>query len=81
MASRPFMFHCFRMELLFCIRIIFGTLFVAILAGGYFLFKNMDRLVAHPNENAVSSGLNKVQIITIWLHALALTGGFAFLIH
>lgn len=62
------------------VRIFFGILFLGTLAGGYFLFKNMDRLVAHPNENAGSSGLNKVQIIAIWLHALALTGGFAFLL-
>ncbi len=80
MAGGLFMPDNLGMELVICLRIVFGTLFVAVLVGGYFLFKNMDRLLAHPNENIGASGLNKVQIISIWLHALALTGAFAFLI-
>ena len=63
------------------VRLVFSALFVGTLAGGYSLFKHMDRLLAHPNENAGSRGLNKVQIIMIWLHAVALTGAFAFLLH
>jgi hypothetical protein len=63
------------------VRIVFGILFVGTLVGGYFLFKHMDRLLAHPNENAGESALNKVQIIVYWLHAVALTGAFAFLLH
>ena len=69
------------MQLTICLQIVFGTLFLAVLAGGYFLFKNMDRLLAHPDENAGSRGLNKVQLICLWCEALALTGGFALLLH
>jgi hypothetical protein len=63
------------------VHVVFSALFVGTLAGGYFLFKHMDRLLAHPNENAGSRGLNKIQIIVIWLHAVALTGAFALLLH
>lgn len=64
------------------VRIVFGALFCATLVAGYFLFKNFDKLLgADPNvptENSGSRGLNRVQVIVIWLHALLLTGAFAF---
>ena len=81
MARPAFIRHLLRMDFFIYVRIFFGILFIGTLVGGFFLFKHMDQLLAHPNENAGSRGLNKVQIIVIWLHAVALTGGFAFLLH
>ena len=67
------------------IRIVFTTLFLATLVGGYFLFKNFDRLLGPDptvcGDNEGSRGLNKVQVIAIWLHLLAITGGFALWLH
>jgi hypothetical protein len=66
------------------VRIVFGVLFVATLVAGFFLFKNFDKLFGpdpnSPSDNEGARGLNKVQFIAIWLHALALTGAFAFLL-
>ncbi|MDR3456776.1 MAG: hypothetical protein P4N60_04980 [Verrucomicrobiae bacterium] len=73
------------MHLELVLRIVFSVLFIATLAGGYFLFKNYDRLLGPdpsiPSENEGSLGLNKVQVIVIWLHLVGITGGFAFLLH
>jgi len=67
------------------IRIGFGVLFIGTLIGGYFLFKNFDKLLGPDpsvsGDNEGSRGLNKVQVIVLWLHLLALTGGFALLLH
>ena len=67
------------------VRIFFGILFVATLIAGYFLFKHSEKLFGHdpafPGDTEGARGLNKVQVICIWLHALAITGGFAFLLH
>ncbi len=67
------------------IRIMFGVLFIGTLFGGYILFKNFDKLFgpdpAFPGDNEGARGLNKVQAVVIWLHLLAITGGFASLLH
>jgi hypothetical protein len=64
------------------LRIIFTGLFLATLVAGYFLFKNFDKLLGAdpqvPTDNSGSRGLNKVQVVVIWLHAVLLTGAFAF---
>lgn len=64
------------------VRIVFGGLFLGTLVAGVFLFKNLDRLVGAdpqiPTDNSGSRGLNKVQVISIWAHAVALTGAMAF---
>jgi hypothetical protein len=66
------------------VSIVFGVLFVGVLAAGCYLLKNFERLFGVdpecPYENSGASGLNKVQVVAIWLHALALTGGMAFLL-
>ncbi len=66
-------------------RICFGVLFVATLIAGYFLFKNFEKLLGRdpgfPGDSAGARSLNKVQVIVIWLHILAITGGFALLLH
>jgi len=77
--------YLIRMHLETVLRIVFGTLFIATLAAGYFLFKNYDRLLGPdpsvPSDNEGSRGLNKVQVIVIWLHLVGITGGFALLLH
>lgn len=64
------------------LRIIFTGLFLGTLVAGYFLFKNFDKLLGAdpqvPTDNSGSRGLNKVQVVVIWLHAVLLTGAFAF---
>jgi hypothetical protein len=72
-------------EVFIVLRIIASLLFIGTLAAGYFLFKNYDRLFgadpSMPGDNEGARGLNKVQVIVIWLHFVAITGGFAFLLH
>jgi hypothetical protein len=67
------------------IRSVFGVLFIGTLVAGFFLHKNFEKLFGpdpqHRSDNAGARGLNKVQAIAIWLHAVALTGAFAFLLH
>lgn len=64
------------------VRIIFTGLFIGTLVAGFFLFKNFDKLLGAdaqvPTDNSGSRGLNKVQVVVIWLHAVLLTGAFAF---
>jgi hypothetical protein len=67
------------------IQIIFGIFFLIVLAAGGFLFANYQRLFGPdpnmPSENSSSRAYSKVQIFVVWLHALALTGAFALLLH
>ncbi|HEV2691862.1 MAG TPA: hypothetical protein VG347_03100 [Verrucomicrobiae bacterium] len=67
------------------IRSVFFVLFIGTLFIGLYLYRNFDRLLGPdpeiPGDNAGARGLNKVQVFCIWLHAVALTGGFAFFIH
>ena len=63
------------------VRIVFSVLFVATLIAGVYLFKNFERLFGYdpriPTDNSGAQGLNKVQVISIWAHALALTAAMA----
>jgi len=63
------------------VRIVFSVLFAGTLMAGVYLFKNFERLFGYdpnvPGDNSGAQGLNKVQIISIWIHALALTGAMA----
>jgi hypothetical protein len=67
------------------IQVVFSSLFAATLVAGYFLFRNFEKLFGPdseiPGDNVGARGLNKVQVIVIWLHAVAITGAFAFLLH
>jgi hypothetical protein len=64
------------------VRIVFSGLFIGVLAAGYYLFKNFEKLFGEgPYENSGASGLNKVQVIAIWFHALIITAAFAFFGH
>jgi len=73
------------MDFFIFVRIFFGILFVGTLIAGYFLFKNFEKLFgsdpAFPGDTPGARSLNKAQVIIIWLHAVAITGGFAFLLH
>jgi hypothetical protein len=73
------------METNHIIQIIFGLLFLGVLAAGGFIFANFQRLFgpdpSMPSENSSSRAYSKVQILVVWLHALALTGAFALLLH
>jgi len=73
------------METNHVIQLIFGLLFLGVLAAGVFLFANYQRLFGPdpnmPSENSSSRAYSRVQILVVWLHALALTGAFALLLH
>jgi hypothetical protein len=67
------------------IQLVFGLLFVLVLLAGVYMLANFQRLFGPdpqmPSENGSSRAYTKVQAIVIWLHALALTGAFALLLH
>lgn len=69
----------------FFVRLIFTGLFLVTLLAGVYLAKNYQRLFGvdpnMPSENASSRAYSKVQIFTIWAHAVLLTGAFALLLH
>jgi hypothetical protein len=73
------------MEANHIIQIIFGLLFIIVLIAGGYLVVNFQRLFgpdpSMPSENSSSRTYSKVQAIVVWLHALALTGAFALLLH
>ncbi len=66
-------------------RFIAFLLFIAVIFGGLHLLKNYERLFGvdpnQPSENSSSRSYGKVQALVVWLHAMLLTGGFAFLLH
>jgi hypothetical protein len=63
-------------------QLIFTVLFFGTLAAGGFLFKNFGQLFGPdpsiPSENSSHRTYGMTQAIVIWLHAVALTGAFAF---
>jgi hypothetical protein len=67
------------------IRSVFTVLFIGTLFAGVYLYRNSEKLFGAdpdiPGDNIGARGLNKVQVFVIWLHAAALTGGFAFWLH
>lgn len=64
-------------------RIIFSLLFIGVLSAGCIGLKNFDKLFGAdpdvPGDTAASRSFGKVEFFLLWLHALALTGAFAFL--
>jgi hypothetical protein len=67
------------------IQIVFFLLFVGTLAVGGYVIANFNRFFGPdpniPSETSSGRAYTKVQVITIWLHAVAITGGLAFLLH
>jgi hypothetical protein len=67
------------------VRIVFTGLFLVTLFSGFYLFKNFQRLFGQdadmPSEGASSRAYSRVQVFTVWAHAVVLTGAFALLLH
>ena len=63
------------------VRTVFSVLFLGTLIVGFYMFKNSKKLFGEdarvPTDNSGSRRLNKVQIIVIWAHAVAITAAFA----
>jgi len=72
-------------DTLLVIRIVFTGLFVMTLLAGVYLLKNFEKLFGVdpnlPSEGASSRAYTKVQVFTVWAHAVVLTGSFALLMH
>jgi hypothetical protein len=66
-------------------RIVFTGLFLAVLCAGVYLLKNDRRLFGRdanlPSENGSARAYSRVQVYSLWGHALLLTGAFALLLH
>ena len=67
------------------IQIVFFALFVGVLILGGYVIANFNRFFGPdpniPSETGSSRTYTKVQIILVWLHAVAITGALAFLLH
>ncbi len=72
-------------DALLFIRIVFTSLFVLTLFAGVYLYKNFDKMFGAdpnmPSEGPSSRAYSKVQVFSVWAHAVALTGAFALLLH
>jgi hypothetical protein len=67
------------------VQIVFFVLFVGTLVLGGYLIANFNRFFGPdpniPSETHSSRAYTKVQVVTVWLHAVAITGALAFLLH
>lgn len=65
-------------------RFVFFLLFLALLFAGLYVLKSADRFFGvdpnHPGENSSARSYSKMQALMVWLHAVALTAGFALLL-
>lgn len=72
-------------ELYSVVRFIFAALFFVTLFCGIHVLRNHQRLFTPdaqaPSENSSARSYSKLQIVAVWMHALALTGAFALLLH
>ena len=63
------------------VRIVFSCLFIGTLIVGLYILKNFEKLLGKDpqvrTDNSGARALNKVQVITIWAHLLAITAAFA----
>ena len=66
-------------------RIVSIIAFCAVVASGFYLFRNFEKLTgpdpAIPSESSGSRTYGKLQIFLIWIHALILTGMLSLLLH
>ena len=66
-------------------RVLAAAVFLAMLYAGYYMLKNFEKLFGVdpniPSENASARAYSKVQIFSIWAHALFASGAFALLLH
>jgi hypothetical protein len=62
-----------------------ALVFLGILAAGIYILKNYDRLFGPdadvPSETGSSRAYFKMQVLVVWLHAAALTGAMALMLH
>lgn len=65
--------------------LVFDVLFVGTLLSGVYMVGNWERLFGRdpelPSENSSARTYNKLQVFVLWVHAVALTGAFAFGLH
>jgi hypothetical protein len=65
-------------------RFIFFLLFLGVFFAGIYLLRNFDRFFSpdpdQPGENSSALSYRRMQALVVWLHAMALTAGFAFLL-
>lgn len=71
-------------EIFAVLRIVFAGLFLVTLLAGVYLALNYRRLFGVdpriPSENASARAYSKVQVFSVWAHAVCLTGAFALLL-
>lgn len=67
------------------VRVVFIGLFVVTLLAGAYLFANFQKLFGVdgtvPSENGSARSYSRVQVFSVWAHAVCLTGAFALLMH
>ncbi len=72
-------------EPLFIIQSFFTVLFLLTLFAGGYLVLNFQRFFGPdpdvPSENSSSRSYGRMQALMVWLHAVALTGAFALMLH
>jgi hypothetical protein len=72
-------------DFLLVFRVCSLLLFIVTLLGGGYLLANFQTLFGTdpnmPSETGSSRSYSKVQVFSVWAHAVCLTGGFALLLH
>jgi len=67
------------------IQIVFFAIFIGVLLLGGYVVANFNRFFGPdpniPSETSSGRTYTKVQIILVWLHAVAISGALAFLLH
>ena len=67
------------------IQIVFIAIFIGVLLLGGYVIANFNRFFGPdpniPSETSSGRTYTKVQIILVWLHAVAISGALAFLLH
>ena len=67
------------------IQIVFFLFFLGTLLVGGYVIANFNRFFGPdpniPSETSSGRAYTKVQVVTVWLHAVAITGALAFLLH
>jgi len=67
------------------VRIVFGGLFLVTLLAGAYLLMHFDKYFGVdpnvPSENGSARAYSRMQVFSVWAHAVVLTGAFALLMH
>jgi hypothetical protein len=66
------------------LRLVFGALFLATLIAGVYGWRNYQKIFgvdpAMPADTRSARNYTKLLVISIWAHAVAITGGFAWML-